>query len=386
MNLLVVGNGFDLNQNYSTSYTDFSKFMLEILKKEESDFINDCIVIKKSSVLYEKLRKMYSFVRENKTKNFFLSYFINFNYKINYWCDFEEEIQRILVHFDWFLQKAKNENAYDVSESSFKFRSRDVIQFIDILDIAQDNEFCSYQSYLNAFDKADMNWSRLSFSGVSEQGSMSASRYIELLINEIVDKLFEDLQKFSELFRLYLQVITPETINKRDIVDEPYYKRIINYNYTNVAENIFIHNDTEDFQYIHGTINKECSTIFGIDSDVSFNLPQFFQFTKKSLRLSNQTDFRFKIEKYLYSNIDFFGHSFTESDKDSLRDIFKSFKISENSKITIYYYSKEKDAYSINKTTSKLSAKLKIILEDEYDKFSPFIYFEDKDTYNIYDK
>ena len=107
MNLLIIGNGFDLAHGLPTYYTDFLKFVNEAndyynnfyLKKIEvpeedkknKDFLIFFIALNQISD-FETIIELY----ELSSDNLWFKYFNNISNQANTWIDFESEILDLL--------------------------------------------------------------------------------------------------------------------------------------------------------------------------------------------------------------------------------------------------------------------------------------------------
>ena len=114
MNILVIGNGFDLAHGLPTKYTDFLDFIKEFQDFQQFQIPKDvqsqlqllCSPRKKAyhNYFYNLLsenRTLYSELITLTTDNSWLRYFIEiYNSKGNGWIDFESEISNIIQTLD----------------------------------------------------------------------------------------------------------------------------------------------------------------------------------------------------------------------------------------------------------------------------------------------
>lgn len=175
VNILIIGNGFDLAHNLPTKYTDFLEFII---------IISDILFNKKDVVDYSKLPKLkeiiecdrgnvrnnlyscYSEWEELIKDNFWIEYFMNSDTLLNEnWIDFESEIREVVkkVHFMMI------DNGYQISD----FVRRTGVAIADDLLINDHDK--SYQEIYNE------GYSQIINKGLSIK---EVSEYMDKYMNE----------------------------------------------------------------------------------------------------------------------------------------------------------------------------------------------------------
>lgn len=395
MNILVIGNGFDLAHGLPTKYTDFLFFCKvinciikdneierKILKKDKyniwidpseelsfkkiksiKDYINDVSPLNFNAT--ERDKKIYNeilnnFIREYLLgegrdqklvkdiiclifNNFWIDYFLQCDMHGNEnWIDFESEISDVVKHID---KKMRGENC-------------------------------------NLYDSA-----KLQRGHYMEQLFME--KYGSVTYKGIRDKLEGDLNKLIRAFEIYLteyvenieiKLISPDikeivscscaSPQRKGVI----YGNILSFNYTNIYEKVYWNNagyiktSGNYMDHIHGKADisntiESNNMVLGIDEYLGKKkrgkYVEFIAFKKFYQRIYKGTGCKYKewidlIQKdverkntYIYGNKDyfkdsyhnlfFFGHSLDITDKDILRDLI----LNDNVYTTIFYHDKD---------------------------------------------
>ncbi|WP_160560883.1 AbiH family protein [Parablautia muri] len=405
MNILVIGNGFDLAHGLPTGYIDFLKWTVGqykffyFLKKQDAQItkpINN-ISLKvpekvngiEISQRVEHQEEVWKYINNNVWIEYFLPIYADRkkNGKDG-WIDFESEISEVIQSLD--------DDMHGLS------------QIYNIEDIVNDlsNDFLRemYSDYIDAvqpINPVDNGFSE----GIS--------------FKEIRDKLLKDLNRLIRAFEIYLteyvEKIDIEIISQdiEEIAATIYddcgqkgilFSKVISFNYTNIYEQIYLRKhdiDCNDYvDYIHGKANANNTIdtnnmVLGIDEYLGKKkrnkYVEFIAFKKFYQRIHKETgckykewtdtikgdfaDYQIELEKskteknivnlkatvnklkkqYLNKhNVYFFGHSLDVTDKDILRDLI----LNDNVHTTIFYHDKD--------TMGKQIANLvKIIGQDE---------------------
>lgn len=353
MNILVIGNGFDLAHGLPTKYTDFLFFCgavnsiinknkihekvpqnyknyIEWLNSDEKLSLNDFDYdkVKENGVyvfyLYKYNRLKYISDRDKKiyidmlnnfirdiffkdNKNQFLIkeiiYLVHNNFWIDYflhcdmhgkenWIDFESEISKVIKFIDNDMHNKKNK------ASSLD----DDINILSSNYIIKTNEGyfynkCSVKIYLCKTDN-------------------------EITYRDIRNILYDDLNKLIRVFEIYLtEYVEKIDINDtlpeiQDIVAKLYeehgekgiiYSKVVNFNYTNTYEKLYLSkcniNITDHMDHIHGKadINSTIKTnnmVLGIDEFLekkrrNKNI-EFIAFKKYYQRIHKETGCKYK--------------------------------------------------------------------------------------------
>lgn len=322
MNILILGNGFDLAHGLKTSYEDFLDFLHKagiysrVYTNKES--VPDIFFGENVDNL-----KIYLHVSEYLRSNIWYQYFYNIR-KSNQligitWIDFEKEILHIIKYFD---------NAFsDLNEKSKVFfgssngNTDDKIKMF--ISIAKD--------YIPAYTS----------------------------LSKFIDESYEDLDRLIRCLNIYLRDFVerePITLYSPDI-DAINPQCVLSFNYTHTFSK-FYDKTVKHYHFIHGETNKESDDnnfVLGVneywndkDKDANTNFNLYKKFVQRILK-STGVDYKKWLDNinkhpllginedassYGYYNHAFiFGHSLDVTDKDVLRDIILNEKI-----CTIIFY------------------------------------------------
>lgn len=333
MNVLIIGNGFDLAHGLPTTYKDFLDFTniyqggscLEPTKTREirSYFEN---LKKEKSQIYTELGNLIN-------GNTWLKYFNSVYEKRNRngktgWIDFESEISEL-------IQILENNRRILIEH-----------------DKLEDDEIS-----LN-----DYHESRLRCFYTREFGYFSLN-----ICKEIKDKMLTDLNKLIRALEIYLSdyvnnlsidIRLPDILRLR--ID-----KVLSFNYTNTYERLYgKENPDIEYDYIHGKADinhyiDNCDMVLGIDEyltgEEKNRNTEFIQFKKFFQRIYKKTGAEYVdwLKEYEAKrigpnaenlNVYIFGHSLDVTD----RDILQRFILSEVERIyrsdriktqtTIYYF------------------------------------------------
>lgn len=350
MNILIIGNGFDLAHGLPTKYEHFLKFTKayekyrpicvpgrsvktewEVASDEDKEFLlyfaNLCDQKKK---LFAELGKLIS-------QNLWLEHFYVVEIEEG-WIDFESEISKIIQTLDEVRIKTTQE----------------------IRDGKRCGQLTGYQmDVLDGF-----------------LGETSAIFTLKT-ITDLKDKLLNDLNRLIRCLEIYLaDFIGKIEILKflPDIKALPYLDKVLSFNYTNTHKRLYAKNPRTEYDYIHGKAKLENTIVsnnmvLGIDEylegkEKDENI-EFIEFKKFFQRIHKETGYLsrnwsdeiradkeiyeitgywkegnkdvFQKEKVSSHKVFVFGHSLDITDKDVLRD----FILNDNVQTTIFYTNKK---------------------------------------------
>ena len=341
MNILLIGNGFDLAHGLPTTYRDFLSFVdcflvcigkktnkennTKILKEVE-EYLSNLL----SDSTKEKVRNEYC---EMLMDNLWIRHFNKVSIK-NGWVDFESEISRVIQALD---------SARLSVDLQIKDNKRDRYHL--------DQWHCDALKYLLGDEKINHR-----------------SFYVDIdFFRLFPDRLYCDLNRLTRALELYLSdcvnTITSTGL-KKDIEDNA-VDHLISFNYTNTYERIYSPLDSSNCDYLHGKAKEnssidECNLVLGIDEYLSGSARdldnEYIRFKKFFQRIYKKTGCEYvkwienigtipfvlrtnPPEHHLY----IYGHSLDITDKDILSRLIRA----NNMKTTIFYYSKEAYANQI---------------------------------------
>ena len=345
MNLLVVGNGFDLAHGFPTLYKDFLKFVEEV---------QDFVEFRKVAKNMTRGKKYFNFLLEFSNtesgikyisdicnfskKNLWINYFNRYlnddklSFKEN-WIDFELEISKFIKRMD-YMNKSKeiyikeNYNKVMMNDTPrFSATSSDIV-FIEKLE---PNILKSVGAY-----------------PVKDHYLVSIDYF-----NQLRNKLINDLNRLIRCLEIYLSCYINTLDNKIRIKEIAELSSDINYvlsfNYTNTYERLYNNNKDIEYDYIHGKADlnhslESCPLVLGIDeyldeTERNENI-DFIQFKKYFQRIYKKTGCEYITLLEGLSeplNIYIFGHSLDITDKDILSALIKH----PFANTTIYYHNKD---------------------------------------------
>lgn len=307
MNILIVGNGFDLAHGLKTKYSDFLEHCEKYINysyKQENEELED------------KICKEYI---GHITNNMWIDYFLERKNKMGEnWIDLESEISNVIQKLNYALNKRKEKNEYE---------SEDKIE--------------SIIEELNYIDTCNI----LKFKKILEIDLNRVIRALEIYLLYIVEK--------SEI-----KVCSPDIGNM-------HIDKVLSFNYTNTYNKIYKSN--VECNFIHGQVKEKDdidknNLVLGIDDYTPDELVnkdiEFIRFKKYFQRIHKKTEIKYpqwiedlqeiynsknNKKKYVNHKIVIFGHSLDETDKDILRDLL----LSDNVEVEIYYLNEEVYAQQI---------------------------------------
>lgn len=361
MNILILGNGFDLAHKLPTKYTDFLRFTSAIKlclggnENQLRDTYSKEIHTEILAMIEENVKNRELEWRDLLTENFWISYFSQCPmYQKENWIDFESEISNVIQSLDRDM----------VIDDGGKY------QFTEEINKCLTNDFL------------DTYFEEHAFVGKYDKNGKSCG---ELSYKAIRDTLYTDLNKLTRALEIYLDeyvskvncnLISPDiekikfTTNKKTTIENNIsLSKILSFNYTSTYRRLYFNDSIEDnFEdFIHGKadINNTVETnnmVLGIDEYLSENRKnidvEFIAFKKFYQQIYKETGCKYKDwleiirqdshkKSFLYDNKDhskdfvhnlyIFGHSLDVTDADILRDLIKN----DNVYTTIFYFDKD---------------------------------------------
>lgn len=347
MNILILGNGFDLAHGLKTTYMDFLNYCIE----------------KNSKRLIGMINYGTTFI-----DNIWLRHFITTcnNYGKN-WIDLEEEIFKVVLSLNKTLKDMSGGDIEVVFPLTFSIQ-KDILNFnfnqiIDYLKTCNNRIETDEKNYTNIETN---DFSHLYFYIDNYQG--------------FINFIYDQLRAFVELFEKYLDEVIMSEINS-----EPKYQLsllqdtkpnimnilfVLNFNYTDTLtrlyEQIMDSRQKKSIRnfYVHGKINSN-NMILGTqfydnkNTDIS---PEFNVFRKHNQRHKYNTIEEYQDLLHIIKNSNdntkrvfhVIGHSLDKSDFVILKHIFLTHQ---DSIINIYYHNEETQEKLINNITEMIGEK-----------------------------
>ncbi len=362
MDILILGNGFDLAHGLKTKYSDF----LEYCRRKYSINVSSGHINNVTSL----------------TNNLWLRHFLMLKQAGDKWIDLEEEIYNVI--------KIINEHSKRITMNYANININRLYRFSE------------------TYIEDDFNLGKILYKSKETQQiyNVDAKEYVSIKDNIINNKvyyfksykglinyLYDELRIFTKYFNDYLlEEVLPNigNIKYKFKLSNNKMIRVLNFNYTDTYEKLYdLHSiyadDSPRYVYVHGKIcnSEDCNLILGTHSFYN-NLPndlneeinvEFNLFKKHNQRhrygtiesyqglLKELNDRR----KIIVPNFHIIGHSLDKADYNILKHIFKA---REKCNINIYYHNQEALNRLINNITE-------IIGEDEVMSKVKFIYQHD---------
>lgn len=349
LNILVIGNGFDLAHGLPTRYSNFLDFITAFKYWYNSVYKKDI------TPLVVANRKEF----ENKLKKISENGFINFN-ELTDLEKYVEEFYKLVNDNSWieYFDKRLKENAAYGKEYNWVDIEEEILKFIKLITEYQKinpvfDDITFYRSYyknehfcLNDIEKVLMTALYNRNIGADRQERNSE------LWKKFKIKLIEHLNNVIRAFEIYLTIFLRKNLHKLTQIEQIKLDRVISFNYTDTYR---IYDDKVKCEFIHGYADayrskKQCNMVLGIDeflSDSDKNIElDFVEYRKYFQRIIKRTDIEYKRE--LEKNIlrkdkivtYFFGHSMSVTDKEVLEYLLPINK-NDVTKSIICYYSED---------------------------------------------
>ncbi|MBD5499427.1 MAG: hypothetical protein HDR11_17050 [Lachnospiraceae bacterium] len=368
MNILVIGNGFDLAHGLQTTYKDFLRFTDEFTiyktakdnrqelgwgDDEDIRFYQYFIDLFNKSQSDDRAKKIVNELDMLIKDNVWLKHFKNVQVKSG-WIDFESEISRVVQILEEICKLINDAQKQGKSEIKLEQHHKKVLRYV----------------------------------GVDEGNNL------EDAIKLTKERGLKDLDRLIRCLEIYLSDYINNVPLKKtlpDIENLPYLDKVLSFNYTSTFERLYKKHPFIEFDYIHGKadINRNVVTnnmVLGVDEylkgDERNENIEFIAFKKFYQRIHKETGCLYKnwvakikannkifeiISIYkengnnvankkavAHHNIFIFGHSLDITDKDVLRDLI----INDNVQTVIFYL--DKDDYG-----RKIANLVKVIGQDE---------------------
>lgn len=351
MNILVIGNGFDLAHGLPTRYMDFLEF-IEEYNKYKNDFLNESDYIVCFKGLKESKSEIYNEINDLINKNRWFHHFLKLKeYRSlnnrQTWIDFESEISKVIQTLD----KVKNRFEND-SYSEFNQVQLDEYEFEVLQYILEESKEISVYDCVFTLDQVE--------------------KYIQELMIDL-----NRLIRCLEIYLIYYVKSKYDKVQVKNFINDLKIDRVLTFNYTDTYEYAYAYGATNvNFDYIHGKVTAEhdlnsCNLVLGIDEYLDGNKKnsniEFIQFKKFFQRIYKGTGCVYKDWIKLYFerkekntnvqyklNLYFIGHSLDVTDKDILKELI----LCDGANTTIYYHNQD----ALGRMIANL---VKVIGEDE---------------------
>jgi hypothetical protein len=314
MDILVIGNGFDVAHGLPTKYDQFLDFVKNIKSTEYFRKLSPELQNEYNSLIYDNIwfKHFNDVLSERRAEG-----------KTG-WIDFEAEISSLVQYLDKIRKKLREINESTNRDKPYK-------------------EYTKYKVLENP-----------------EYDANILKMYPDDL-NKTKEKAINDLNRLTRCLELYLSdFLNIDSCKKVPLfTDEINPNYVITFNYTDTYERlywskipklVFYRDKKEQIHYIHGKAKKEntvddCNLVLGIEEYLEGNDRQkdneYIEFKKFYQRIYKGTGSTYT--KWLQTckeiseeiNVTIYGHSIATTDGDIIKKLIAAAKTT-----TIYYYGK----------------------------------------------
>lgn len=301
-NLLIVGNGFDLEHGLKTQYTDFFDVIDKKAASKNEIILNDNKYIIKNNNLLSYLIKEY---KQNKLQG-------------NNWIDIETEFKKIIS----LIEEIKTNNFID-NMNYYKGEN----EYTTIYKIYSKSSYY-FKNYLFPFAEA-----------------ANYCKYLKKEYDTSIKNLESNLNELTNMLRDYLLEQDISNLTKTKDISDIDYKitHVLSFNYTDTFRKLYSKLDNDKIDFIHGSLNKN-NLVLGINEtlteDTANKIVDTVYFKKYFQRIYKKTDYKYIdwLDHVNFDTVYIHGHSLDESDKEILEKIINSVLKKDTSTVKIFYY------------------------------------------------
>lgn len=306
-NLLIIGNGFDLEHDLKTHYTDFfDTINNNVSSKNEIILNNNKYLIKDNNLLLYLIKEY----KQNKLQG-------------NNWIDIETELKKIIS----LIEEININN------------------FIDNMSYYSGDEYTTIKKIQS---KSSYYFKNCLFPFIIGNNYY---KYINEHYNISIKILEKDLNELTNMLRDYLLEQDISNLTKTKDISDIDYKitHVLSFNHTDTFRKIYSDIDDDKIDFIHGSLNKN-NLVLGINEtlteDTANKIVDTVYFKKYFQRIYKKTDYKYVswLDPTDYKNYADFdtvyihGHSLDESDKEILEKIINSVLKKYTPTVKIFYY------------------------------------------------
>lgn len=354
MNMLIIGNGFDLAHGRPTAYSDFLQFLEYILSAKRHQGNKSQF----QAVLDDKCKcpavKDYILSSFDTRQNAGKGAVWNTNAAV-------QELYDCLnknVWYGYFQQLHKKNKMCGKSWIDFEGEIRKIIEYLDRKDIDVYSKLSDSKNIFDGIASPIFDfYSNLDFSEYNQANNIdpSANTYFDF-----IEKTYQDLEKLIRCLEIYLDacaVKMPVRYCSPDI-QRLRIDSVLSFNYTSIPADIYP--SLTNIHYIHGCAKAdrpaaENNMVLGVneywdgpekDTRTNFNL--YKKFVQRIIKETG-IDYKNTLNKMSAGagrgpdNIYIFGHSLDITDGDILREVM----LTKGVVTTIFYRNKQQQANQI---------------------------------------
>lgn len=410
MNILVIGNGFDLAHGLPTKYGDFLewvKVIRQVVKIKRGETFKNVdwgnvsgkikeLIIDRSMSGNQNVFPYEKICTELLNDNSWIEYFLQCDmYQKENWIDFESEIGRVIKSIDDDMRSNGFDESTVIRELPVPFLSEKFLN--DFVLLEEERDMRASEEIRKREEKEGARWS-------IGKSSDYLKEYIEnhpfenlkeeITYKQLIVRLENDLDKLIRALEIYLT----EYVNVINEIEECKAIQgvnpdcVLSFNYSNTYERLYGNTKKIEYNYIHGKADisntvESNNMVLGIDEyldsdrmneEISFiSFKKYYQRIYKGtgceyrdwiykikenaksieLKLRNEYPTQIPFSKFTNDaryNVYIYGHSLDITDQDMLRELI----LNDNIYTTIFYMNK-KDL------KRKIANLVKVITRDE---------------------
>lgn len=310
-NLLIVGNGFDLEHDLKTHYTDFFDTISNRVSSQNEIILNNHKYLIEDNNLLLYLLDEY---KQNKLQG-------------NNWIDIETELKKIIT----LIEEIRTNNFID----NINYYSGE--NEYTIINKIQSKSSYYFKNYLFPFTTGTIG--------------INFYRYVKEKYDTSIKNLENNLNELTNMLRDYLLEQNISNLTKTKDISDIDYKitHVLSFNYTDTFRKTYSTLSDNKINFIHGELNKN-NLVLGINEtltkDIQDKIVDTVYFKKYFQRIYKKTDYKYiswidSTDSKNYADFDsvyIHGHSLDESDKEILEKIINSVLKKDTSTVKIFYY------------------------------------------------
>ena len=339
MNVLLLGNGFDLHHKLPTKYINFLHTVDFIIKNSTSEFnnIGDIFGNSQLSSIDKEISESYVAYKDvydsteleqgvidkfSKLKsNMWFSYFLSSISEDITWIDFERKVSEVIEGISMLLKHKETKMVLVDKCISNPTTKQIALKFTFFLEKGTKGYTVGARDVKEEF---------------LENYPLGSKNYV-IDTQKIINTLMNELYALSEALRCYLSTcidkILPMISNKEAFTPwKESFKgidKIVSFNYTNTCEKIYL----KETIHLHGRVDDRI--VLGINPDSADKVDTintaFIQFKKYFQRVIYKTDIKYlefikeiKTPNQLpINNLFVIGHSLDVTDEDIIKELFE---------------------------------------------------------------
>lgn len=314
-NLLIVGNGFDLEHGLKTHYTDFfNTINNNVSSQNEITLNNHKYLIKDNNLLLYLLEEY----KQNKLQG-------------NNWIDIETKLKNIITFIEEInINHFVTRNYFSTDNKFYKI--------VELYNLSHTLFF--YTDFIKNFSPIIKN------NYNNESYNYNEKKYID-----IINRMENDLYILTNMLKDYLLEQDISDIKKTKDISNIDYKitHVLSFNYTDTFRKTYYALPDNKIDFIHGSLNKN-NLVLGINEtlteDTENKIIDTVYFKKYFQRIYKKTDYKYvswldPTDSQNYADFDtvyIHGHSLDESDKEILEKIINSVLKKYTPTVKIFYY------------------------------------------------